>query len=98
MNLILVKCLFALATLSKVISVDLTTSNSSITINKGDPFELACNCPNAEIKGCLFKNPVGKSFILWAGTNYEGGRIAQKGKWGSTCAITINKANNKSYN
>ena len=54
---------------SGVLSVDVKSSHESITVNKDEPYELVCNAPNVEIKGCLFTNPAGKSFILWAGAS-----------------------------
>ena len=49
--------------------VDVKSSHESITVNKDEPYELVCNAPNVEIKGCLFTDPSGKSFILWAGAS-----------------------------
>ena len=43
--------------------------NGSIIVNTGEPFELACEAKNVEIKGCLFTNPEGKSFIIWDGAS-----------------------------
>ena len=38
-------------------------------VNKDEPYELVCNDHNVEINGCLFTDPSGKSFILWAGAS-----------------------------
>jgi len=89
----LIISLFTSVILSGVLSqVDVKSSHESITVNKDEPYELVCNAPNVEIKGCLFTDPSGKSFILWAGASYEGGRVAQKGDGLTTCAVAINKA------
>ena len=84
--------IFTCATLSNVLAVDVYSSPDSITVKKDEPYELTCYAPNIEIKGCLFTDPSGKSFILWAGATYEGGRVKQKGDGQSTCAVAINKA------
>ena len=51
------------------LSVDGKLSNDSITVNKDEPYELVCNAPNTDIKGCLFTNPEGKTYVLWAGAS-----------------------------
>jgi len=90
---LIISFIFTSVILSGVLSqVDVKSSHESITVNKDEPYELVCNAPNVEIKGCLFTDPSGKSFILWAGASYEGGRVAQKGDGTSTCAVAINKA------
>ena len=87
--------IFTCVTLSNVISVDVYSSPELITVKKGDPYELSCYAPNVEIKGCLITDPSGKSFILWAGATYEGGRVKEKGDGQFTCAVAISKAEDK---
>ena len=48
---------------------DVMAIQESITINKDEPFEIECVSKN-EIRGCLFTDPSGKSFIMWAGASY----------------------------
>jgi len=88
----LIIVLFASVILSGVLSVNVKSSHESITVNKDEPYELVCNALNADIKGCLFTNPEGKSYVLWPGAAYENGRVAQQGDGQSTCAVAINKA------
>lgn len=88
----LIIVLFTSVILSGVLSVDVKSSHESITVNKDEPYELVCNAPNTDIKGCLFTNPEGKTYVLWAGASYENGRVAQHGDGTSTCAVAINKA------
>jgi len=84
---------FASVILSGVLSqVTIKSSHESITVNQEEPYELVCEANSNDIKGCLFTNPAGKSFILWPGASYEGGRVAQKGDGQSTCAVAISKA------
>ena len=45
------------------------SAHESILVYWDEPYELACEFNDAEIKGCLFTNPAGKSFILWAGAS-----------------------------
>jgi hypothetical protein len=84
--------LFASVILSGVRTVEVKTNHASITINKDEPYELVCNAPNADIKGCLFTTPSGNAYILWAGASYEGGRITQKVDGSKTCAVSVSKA------
>ena len=38
-----------------------------ISVRKDDPFDLVCEAPNLDIKGCLFLAPSGNTYILWPG-------------------------------
>ena len=45
------------------------STHESLTVYKDQPYELVCNAPNFEIKGCLFNSPTGECFVLWDGAS-----------------------------
>ncbi|XP_059094957.1 cell adhesion molecule 1-like isoform X2 [Tigriopus californicus] len=67
---------------------ELTPNLFLVTAKEGEEVELVCKSPSPA-KRCLFMNPIGEPYSVYAGARYESGRITDLTVDELTCAIEI---------